>query len=68
MRIDEFEKNINELMPNNYMFKIHCFSGQNTNTTIYRDNEKVDSATHESMPFAFNHILQYFKLLQTLKK
>ena len=67
MTIDYFQEQIEALMPDNYQFKVNAFNSTYS-TTIYRDNERVDTTSHESLTYAFNHILGYFKTMQTLKK
>ena len=67
MTTDYYQNLIEELMPANYDFVIRVNNSQ-YRTEIYRNDIGVDATTHESLTYALNHVLGYFKTLQTLTK
>lgn len=65
MTTDHIQALIEEMMPENYHFKL-IVRGKTYLTTIYRNNEPVDSTHNESLTYALNHVAVFFKTLKTL--
>lgn len=60
MTTDHIQALIEEMMPENYHFKL-IVRGSTYSTTIYRNNEAVDTTSAESLTYALNHVAGYFK-------
>lgn len=67
MTADYYQNNLESTMPFNYMAKL-IMQGSQYQSVIYRNGERVDHTTHESMVYAMNHIIQYFAELKKLTK